>query len=151
MQIRIEARDLPGRACHPGPDAPHGYQNIRVGVQRRNDPYDVLEQVPGDAPAATWTIDGSIKITPEGVDITGDYIHGRPHRRFIYLCWLSDQGTGPLGMFRRAKIRLSDIPQQVVEHGRQGGTIGVRIRLTDANGNPSCATLGPPSVAWHSV
>jgi len=148
--IRIHARDLPGRACHPGPDAPDGYQNIRVGIQRRNNPHDVLRPVPGDASTASWTIEGTMKSSPEGVDITGPYIQGRPYRRFIYLSWLSDQGAGPLGMFRRAKIALDTVPQDVLEHARQGGTIAVQVQLTDPKGNPSCATVGPPSVAWQA-
>ena len=42
LRIRIEATDLPGRSCGPGPDAPDGYKNVHVGVQRRNhrDPGD---------------------------------------------------------------------------------------------------------------
>jgi len=91
-----------------------------------------------------------MKSSPEGVDITGPYIQGRPYRRFIYLSWLSDQGAGPLGMFRRAKIALDTVPQDVLEHARQGGTIAVQVQLTDPKGNPSCATVGPPSVAWQA-
>lgn len=151
MRIRIEAGELPGRECHPGPDAPDGYRNIRVGVQRRNAPDDVAEVVPGDASSAVWVIEASTKVTPDGIDITGPYIQGRPGRRFIYLSWLSDQGPGPLGMFRRGKIALEQIPPAVVEHGHQGGTIVVRVRLSDAKGNPVCATVGPPSVAWRTA
>ena len=149
MHLRIEACELPGTECHPGPGAPQGYRDIRVGVQRRNDPRSVLGIVSGDETTATWTLDCAVKVTAEGVDITGPYVQGRPHRRFVYLSWLSEQGPGPMGMFRRAKIRLDDIPQPVLEHAVRGGSIAVQVRLTDDNGNPSCATLGPPAVAWR--
>lgn len=141
MRIRIEATELPGRRCHPGPDAPEGYTGIRVGVQRRNDPHDILEPVAGDAPSATWTLECAARETADGVDVTGPHVQGRPNQRFIYLSWLSDQGPGPLGMFRRGKIRLDAIPPEVLRRGARSGTITVRLRLTDEKGNPACATL----------
>jgi len=151
MVIRIEAVELPGLRCHPGPDAPDGYTGIRVGVQRRNDPMQILEPVAGDAESATWSMECTVRTTADGIDVTGPYVQGRPHQRFIYLSWLSDQGPGPLGMFRRAKIRLDTVPEAVLRHAESGGTIAVKVRLTDDKGNPSCATLGPPAVAWRAA
>jgi len=149
MQIRIEARDLPGLRCHPGPDAPDGHTGLRVGVQRRGDPQQILDPVPGNASSASWTLEATVRDTPHGIDLTGPYIQGRPGGRFIYLSWLSDQGPGPLGMFRRGKISLETIPTQVLDHAKHGGRIGVRVRLTDDRGNPACATFGSASAAWY--
>jgi hypothetical protein len=42
MQIRIEGTDLPGRSCGPSADAPDGYRNIHVGVQRRGKSDELL-------------------------------------------------------------------------------------------------------------
>jgi hypothetical protein len=147
--IRIEGTDLPGSRCHPGPLAPAGYTEIRVGVQRRGDPHEILEPVAGDAPSATWALECAVRVTADGVDITGPYIQGRPRQRFIYLSWLSDQGTGPLGMFRRGKIRLDALPDDVLRRATPETTIVVRVRLSDDRGNPACATLGPPTIAWE--
>jgi hypothetical protein len=149
MEIRIEGRELPGEWCAPGPDAPSGHTRVRVGVQRRNNPSEILDPVPGDAAEAEWTIDCKIGRTDGGVDITGPYVQGRPGGRFIYLSWLSDQGPGPCGMFRRGKIRLDALPESVVSHALTGGPIAVRVQLTDDRGGPACATIGPPAVAWR--
>lgn len=151
MQIRIEAREFPGLRCHAGPDAPAGYTGIRVGVQRRGDPHQVLDPVSGDCVSATWVLEAAVLETSDGVDFTGPYIQGRPRQRFIYLSWLSDQGPGPLGMFRRGKISLESIPEAVRRHAEMGRVIGVTLRLTDEKGNPACATLGPPEAAWRAV
>jgi hypothetical protein len=151
MNVRIKGRDLPGRGCGPGPDAPDGHSGLRVGVQRRGDANEVLDPVRGDAEQAEWSIECVARRTADGVDVTGPYVQGRPGDRFIYLSWLSDQGPGPLGMFRRGKIRLNAIPEPVLEHALSGGTIMVEVQLTDEKGNPACATLRPPAVAWSTA
>jgi Family of unknown function (DUF5990) len=150
VQIRIDAQDLPGLQCHPGPDAPCGHTGIRVGVQRRGDPHQILDPVPGDAASATWILEATVLETSEGIDVAGPYIQGRRHQRFIHLSWLSDQGPGPLGMFRRGRISLESIPATVLHHAAAGGAIEVTVRLTDERGNPACATLGPAAVSWRA-
>ena len=107
--------------------------------------------MPGDAASATWVLEAVVRETSEGIDFTGPYIQGRPHQRFIYLSWLSDQGPGPLGMFRRGKISLESLPASVLSHAKVGGSIEVTLRLTDEKGNPACATLGPAAVAWRTT
>jgi hypothetical protein len=87
VQIRIEASDLPGRSCSPSLDRPGGHSNIHAGVQRRNQPDELLDLVPGDAPSATWTLDCKATASSTGVDLTGPYIQGRPGGRFIYVSW----------------------------------------------------------------
>ncbi|HEX3824703.1 MAG TPA: DUF5990 family protein [Mycobacteriales bacterium] len=149
MNLRIKGRDLPGSRCGPGPDAPGGHGGLRVGVQRRGDAMQVLDPVAGDAAAAEWTVECAVRETAYGLDFTGPYVQGPPGQRFIYLSWLSDHGPGPLGMFRRGKIRLDALPEPVLQHAISGGTIEVEVRLTDDKGNPACATIGPPAVAWR--
>jgi hypothetical protein len=149
MQIRIEGRDLPGSGCGPGPDAPGGYLGLQVGIQRRGDAEQILDLVPGDAASATWTLECEVRATDDGADFTGPYVQGRPGGRFIYLSWLSDQGPGPRGMFRRGKIKLDALPVPVQMHALAGGSIAVSVGLTDAKGNPACATLGGPGTAWR--
>ena len=151
MKIRIEGRELPGQICGPGPDAPSGHTGVHVGVQRRGNPNEILDSVPGDAAAANWTIDCNIRRINGGVDVTGPYVQGRPGGRFIYLSWLSDQGPGPCGMFRRGKIRLDSLPEPVVAHALAGGPIAVRIRLTDDQGGPACASIGRADATWRIV
>ena len=41
MHVRIEADDVPGAECGPGPDWPDGHPNVHVAVQRRNKPSEL--------------------------------------------------------------------------------------------------------------
>ena len=70
--IRIEGHDLPGRSCGPSPERPGGHHGIAVGVQRRNDPGELLGCVPaggrgvrhlgagGDPGHAPWRRPGAV-------------------------------------------------------------------------------------------
>jgi hypothetical protein len=148
VQIRIEGSDLPGRSCGAGPDFP-GYENIHVGVQRRNKPGELLEMIPGDAPSAVWSLDCEIAPTPDGIDVKGPYIQGRPHERFIYLSW-GAVDDGAFNMFRRAKIWLDGCDSEVLEAAQRSGTLVARLGLTDAKGHPLCASVRPPRVEWSA-
>jgi hypothetical protein len=147
VQIRIEGSDLPGRSCGPSPDFP-GYENIHVGVQRRNRPGDLLAVCPGDAPSAMWSLDCDIVRTPAGVDFKGPYIQGRPHERFIYLSWGTVDRDGTFTMFRRAKLWLDAIDPVAIDAACQSGQLIARLGLTDAKGHPLCAAVRPPRVEW---
>jgi hypothetical protein len=70
MQIRIEGSDLPGRRCAGSGDFP-GYENVHVGVQRRNRRDELLDLQPGDAPSAVWTFDASVIAGSTGPDVRG--------------------------------------------------------------------------------
>jgi hypothetical protein len=51
VRIRIEATELPGRTCAPGSGHPR-YDNVHVGVQRRERPDELL-----DPPYVEWSAD----------------------------------------------------------------------------------------------
>ncbi|MEV6208434.1 DUF5990 family protein [Kitasatospora sp. NPDC051914] len=142
MQIRIEAFDLPGRTCAAGPDFP-GYTNIHIAVQRRE---ALLDPQPGDASAATWTLD----CTASSTDLKGPYIQGRPGQRFIHLSWGSVDGTGTFTMFRRAKLMLDAIDPAVLTAAARSGWLVARLGATDAKGQPLCAAVRPPRVEWSA-
>jgi len=150
VQIRIEASDLPGRSCHPGSDPPGGYQNIHVGVQRRDRRDELLDLVPGDAPSATWTLDCTAATAPGGVDLKGPYIQGPPGGRFIYLSWGSVDGAQTFTLFRRAKLWFDAIPPSVIDSALRLGLLVGRLGLTDAKGNPLCAAVRPPVIEWSA-
>lgn len=155
MQIRIEGTDLPGRSCGPSADAPDGYRNIHVGVQRRGKRDELLGLIPGDAPAATWTIECQLSgdTDPNGLaaDVKGPYIQGPPGGRFIYLNWVTVDDAGTVRLFRRAKLWLDGVPPAVLnEAGRTGLLIG-RLALTDSKGNPTCSAGRPPTIQWSAA
>lgn len=150
MQIRIEAVDLPGLSCGPGPDAPDGHHHVHVGVQRRNRPHELFGLVAGNSPTARWTLECATLVSPSGVDLKGPHIQGPPGSRFIYLSWVDGDATGDPVMFRRAKLWLDAIAASVLERAvHQGALIG-RLGLTDPAGNPLCASVRPPLIEWST-
>jgi len=143
VRIRIVGTDLPGRDCPPGHNFP-GYSNVHVGLQTKRRPPELLDLQPGDAPNAMWTIDCEVN----GSDVRGPYIQGRPGDRFIYLNWGSVDNGGHMDMFRRAKLMLADVPAEVLEAAATSGLLVGRLGLTDAKGQPTCASVRPPLISW---
>jgi hypothetical protein len=149
LRIRIDGHDLPGRTCQPGPGL--SYQNVHVGVQRRSNRDELLGLMPGDAPAATWTLDCTFSATASGGDLKGAYIQGPPGGRFIYLSWGTVGGAGAFTMFRRAKLWLDAIPPDVLRDALDEGLLVGRVGLTDSQGNPVCASVRPPTIVWSAA
>jgi len=143
VRIRIVGTDLPGRDCPPGHNFP-GYANVHVGMQTKRRPPELLDLQPGDAAQATWTIDCEVN----GSDVRGPYIQGRPGERFIYLNWGSVDGDGRMDMFRRAKLMLADVPDDVLAKAATKGVLVGRLGLSDAKGQPLCAAVRPPAIEW---
>ncbi|HET8617678.1 MAG TPA: DUF5990 family protein [Acidimicrobiales bacterium] len=146
MQVRIEAVDLPGRACAPH-DTTARYDNVHVAVQRGREPF---QPVPGDAPAATWDLDVPTRPGPDGtIDIGGPFAQGRRGDRFLYLTWGTVGGAGEFAMFRRAKLHLADVDPAALARAAAGeGPLVARLGLTDGGGLPLCARVRPPVVTW---
>jgi uncharacterized protein DUF5990 len=156
VQIRIEGTDLPGNSCGPSPERPAGHAGIHVGihvgVQRQAKPAELLDVTPGDAPAATWTLDAVVTAKPEGgVDLKGPYIQGPPGGRFIYLNWGTVDDSGEFTMFRRAKLWLEAVPPEVLADAADRGVLVGRLGLVDPKGNPICASVRPPLIAWSAA
>jgi Family of unknown function (DUF5990) len=152
VQIRIEGTGLPGNSCGPSPQRPGGHAGIHVGLQRRARPAELLGLTPGDAPAATWTIDAVVTAKPDGgADLKGPYIQGPPGGRFIYLNWGTVDDSGEFAMFRRAKLWLEAVPPEVLAAGADLGVLVGRVGLTDPRGNPVCASVRPPLIEWSAA
>jgi hypothetical protein len=137
---------VPAQSYSPG-----GYHNIHVGVQRRNRRDELLGLVPGDAPAARWTVDCAAIPSPGGFDLKGPYIQGPPGGRFIYLSWGTVAEAGGFTLFRRAKLWFDAIPAAVLDSAVSLGQLVGRLRLTDAKGNPLCAAVRPPLIEWSAT
>jgi hypothetical protein len=139
MLVRIEGSDLPGTSCGPSPERPEGHHNIHVAVQRKNKPKELLGLTRADAKSATWTLecDDNFK---------GPYIQDRGGP-FVYLSWGTVDDAGNFDMFRRAKLWLNAIDPKVVKAAHKSGVLIGRLGLTDAKGNPACATL---AVDWSA-
>ena len=133
VQIRIEATKLPGRTCGPGPDFP-GYENIHVGVQRRDRPGELMDLHPGDAPSAVWTLDSRTVPAATGVAFAGRYIQNRLGGRFIYLSWGEVDDDGVFKMFRRAKVMLDGVTRLAPD------VFGVEVALPKPQPNPDSSS-----------
>ncbi|MEV6216990.1 DUF5990 family protein [Nocardia sp. NPDC051833] len=140
--IRIVGTRMPGSSCRPA-GAPR-YTDIHVGVQRKNRPRELLDPQPGDAESVGWTLD----CTVDGTDVRGPHVQGRPGERFVYLSWTAAGEDGTPTMFRRAKLMLADVPADVLAAATISGVLEARLGLTDATGNPVCARVTPPAIAW---
>lgn len=143
MRIRIEGRDLPGRA---GPHAVElRLRNVHVGVQRGK---DVVERVPAGAESAGWEFDVVSREVDGLLDVGGPWVHGRPGARFLYLSWGSVDGE-TFAMFRRAKLMFGDVPGELLRSAYDGaGVLVGSLGLTDACGDPVCARVRPPDIVW---
>lgn len=150
MQIHIEGSRLPGRVCGPGGDFA-GYENIHVGVQRKDRPGELFGLLPGDAPSASWTLDCTASVTADGVEVSGPYVQDRLGGRFVYLSWGTVDENGLFSMFRRAKLVFADIGADVLAAAAGSGHLTARLPLSDAGGQPLCARVRPPVVEWSAA
>jgi len=148
--VRIEASDLPGRTCGPGPDFPEGHHNIHVAVQGRKGQQDLVGMVPGDAPSAVWSLACTVAGRTPDADLRGPQIHGAPGKRFIYLSWGVVDEPGTFRMFRRAKLWIDGVPPSVLAEARERGVLVGKLGLTDDKGWPLCAAVRPPRIQWSA-
>ena len=81
----------------------------------------------------------------DGPALRGPYVHGRGEARFLYLSW-QRSGEG----FRRAKLMLDAVPDEVLTAASQSGTLTARFRLTMPDGSPVCAAVRPPAIEWSA-
>ncbi|MDF6021259.1 DUF5990 family protein [Streptomyces sp. JH34] len=150
MQIHIEASDLPGRTGGAGTDFA-GFDNIHVGVQRKDRPDELLGLRPGDAPGASWTLDCTTVSTAEGIEVSGPYVQNRLGGRFVYLSWGTVDASGTFTMFRRAKLMMADVDPEVLGAAARTGHLTARLRLSVGRGRPRCARVRPPDITWSAT
>ncbi|MDC0772448.1 DUF5990 family protein [Streptomyces sp. HD] len=148
LRIRIDADQLPGLTCPSADGTGPPYRNIRVAVQRRDRPAELLGPQRGDAPSATWSLECTATASPAGTDIRGPYVQGRPGGRFVHLSWGAVDDVGEGTMFRRAKLMPDAVPAEVLDGAVAGGLLVGRLGRTDARGGPLCARVVPPAITW---
>jgi Family of unknown function (DUF5990) len=161
MKVVVEGTDLPGTRCKP-PASGDGYANVHVGLCTRSAksagpaivpsrPWHVVDLVPGDAPGARWEFDIVVREDENGQDFGGPFVRGNRGDRHIGLAWGELPGDGTFRLFRGAKLRLEAIDPTIVRAANQpGARLVARLGLTDAKGNPRCASVRPPTIAWSA-
>lgn len=161
LAVRIDGVDLPGISCHPEGDGTT-HRAVHVGLCSREKerpgltvpdrPWRAVEPVPGDAASARWNFDITVRPAADGgLDFGGPFVQGDRTDRHLKLAWGDAPGDGTLRLFRAAKLRLAEVDEDVVTAAtRSGHRLVARIRLTDAKGQPICARLRPPDIAWSA-
>jgi hypothetical protein len=149
MLLRIEGVDLPGRRCAAGADFA-GYDNVHVGVQRKDKPRELLDMQPGDAAGASWTLECQAVQGESGLVLNGRYIQNRLGGRFVYLSWGNIDRAGEFQMFRRAKLMLDAVDPEIMAAAAKSGELVGTLRLSDAKGHPICASVRPPLITWSA-
>lgn len=134
----IVGTSLPGKR--------HGdLEHVHVGVQRGR---EVVDMVPGDAERAVFELEVDIVGTPQDIDFRGPYVHGKKGARFLYLSWGDLVPGGSFEMFRRAKLHLSALDADQLDHAV---AVQGELGLSDSCGAPLCASIRPPQITWKIV
>jgi uncharacterized protein DUF5990 len=146
VDVQVVGIELPGRTCaDPRPDG-LVYENVHVGVQRRQEVVDVVR---GDAPTAVWSLTVEPNFRDGALDFRGPFVQGRRGDRFLYLSWGSVDASGHFEMFRRAKLMLDPVTPELVQAAdRAGNRLVATLGLTDGDGMPRCAAVRPPVITW---
>jgi hypothetical protein len=165
MKVVIEGTELPGLTCQPEPDGTV-HRNIHVALATTakgiaegqpwlNVPLKpglAAEPFPGDAKQTRWELTVTVRgSADDGYDFTGPSVGGDRTDRHLGLVWGDVPGDGTLQLFRGAKLRLVDVPTDLITDAmRPGRRLVARVRLTDERGNPVCARLRPSHLTWSA-
>jgi hypothetical protein len=165
LTVVIEGTELPGLTCQPDPYGIE-HRNIHVALATRANgiaagqswlsvprkPGLAVEPFPGDAKETRWQVTVTVRgSADDGYDFTGPSVGGDRTDRNLGLIWGEVAGDGTLQMFRGAKLRLVDVPPDLVAQAmRPGYGLVARVRLTDDRGNPVCARLRASHITWSA-
>jgi hypothetical protein len=165
LNVVIEGTELPGLTCQPEPDGTV-HRNIHVALSTRargiaegqprltvpHRPGLAAGPFPGDAGETRWEVTVTVRgSADDGYDFTGPSVGGDRTDRNLGLVWGEVPGDGTLKMFRGAKLRLADVPPDLITDAmRPGHRLVARVRLTDDKGNPVCARLHPSHLTWSA-
>jgi len=137
VRVNLVAVDPPFQVQH----------NVMFGLQ---DKHGAVDAVP-----ATTTTEFDTELEPVGAgssgqDFRGDHVQGKKGDRFLYLSWGTADKTEPFVMFARAKIKLADIPTELLQAAADGETdLECRVQATNTKGQPASGTIKSPAVSWH--
>lgn len=113
-------------------------RDTTVGIQRGA---EVVDRHPAAGLDLRWVIEARLV---EGPDWRGPYVYGRRGARFLYLSWARSNE-----MFRRAKLMLEAVPEELLPAVEQTG-LRATFSLTMPDGSPLCAAVRPPAIQWSA-
>lgn len=144
VTLNVICTDLPGLRFEDRGDV---REPVYLGIQKGE---TVIGQVPGDCHEAIFQPEFHLGRQRDGTpNFLGPYARGTPARRFFFLSWGVRQDDGSFDTFRRLKVWLGDISQAQVDKSRKTGKpITVRLRMTDAHGDPNCGST-TENIRWE--
>ena len=122
------------------------FEGVQVGMGVGK---DIVGLVGGDADDAHWETAVRVRQLDEGgYDFTGPAVAGRRGDRSVKLAWLDGNGE----LFRAAKLRLDRVPAATVTKAlKDDEALVATVRLTDARGGPTCASVPEPLISWTTA
>jgi Family of unknown function (DUF5990) len=143
MLISIVGFNLPGCVfCRPDGSL---MSNVHVALQVGREP---AELVKADASEARWDFDIEAVMQEGQPDFRGRAVHGMRGDRFVYLTWGEVTHDDGFEMFRRAKLMLNRIDENVMQSAIAEDHLLARIDLTSDDGGLRCARVDPPAIEW---
>jgi hypothetical protein len=165
LHVVIEGSELPGLTCQPEPDGTV-HRNIHVALATTIKgiaggqswltvplkPCLAADPFPGDAKQTRWEVTVTVRGSAgDGYDFTGPSVGGDRTDRNLGLVWGDVPGDGTLQLFRGAKLRLVDVPPDLITDAMHPGySLVAQVRLTDDRGYPVCARLRPSHLTWSA-
>ena len=111
---------------------------------------EVVALVPGDVTAAVFELTVDVATGRDGrPDFRGPFVHGRPGERFLYLSWGEVGTAGRFEMFRRAKLHLSAISEDVITPARTASAPVEEPSTSPTSAVSRCASIRPPRITWR--
>lgn len=119
---------------------------VLFGMQARR---DVDDPRPACADTEFRLAIDVVQKVDSATDFAGECVHGRRGDRFLYLAWGIPATSEPFVMFARAKIKLDDIPAELLDAAvKNGQPLIVELQATNEKGQPASGTVRPPSIRW---
>jgi Family of unknown function (DUF5990)/Domain of unknown function (DUF5655) len=146
LVVVIDCYDLPGRSFQAGPDEPV-YQNVHLALRGTSKdrtclvtpghPWQATEPVPGDAPAARWEVEVTVRRGDGGLDFGGPFVRGDRTDRHLGIVWGDVSADGTFRLIRGSKLKLAEVdPDLIGQAMRPGSRLVARVRIR------------PPALCW---
>jgi len=92
-------------------------------------------------------------LVDERANFSGSFAHGPPADRFVYVNSGQRAGQAKSCWDRRAKVKLSAIPTELVTHATRSADCYLQARFagTSRDGGPFCGTVQPLDSGWDLV
>lgn len=143
--------------CKAPPDPDH--HGAIFGLQDNSSTAQWSLHAGSRKPNGDFVFDCEARVRPKArtgdPNFLGDFVHGKPDERFLYLSWRPKDclpvppAMGSPRWQRRMKIHLSTITRELLEEAMQsGGVLEATVEGTGKDGGPNCASVPLLGGGW---